>query len=225
MANDDRFLARAVELAAAGSERGDGGPFGAVIVRAGEIVGEGWNRVVAGKDPTAHAEIGAIRAACAALASFHLPGCTLYASSEPCPMCLAAAYWARIERIVFANSRAEAAAIGFCDDDLYQRTGPRPRRPPHRHGTPPAAGGTGTAATLGQRSAADAVLTPAGMRTNAAPPGIPAGCRCASSPLPCHERQVIACQRIGMARPSLQRTMPVPDSPAHCPGVVAAEGG
>jgi tRNA(Arg) A34 adenosine deaminase TadA len=123
MADDDRFLARALELAAAGSERGDGGPFGAVIVRAGEIVGEGWNRVVAGKDPTAHAEIGAIRAACAALASFHLPGCILYASSEPCPMCLAAAYWARIERIVFANSRAEAAAIGFCDDELYRELG------------------------------------------------------------------------------------------------------
>ncbi len=123
MADDDRFLARAVELAATGSERGDGGPFGAVIVRAGKIVGEGWNRVVAGKDPTAHAEIGAIRAACAALGGFHLPGCTLYASSEPCPMCLAAAYWARIDRIVFANSRAEAAAIGFCDDDLYSELG------------------------------------------------------------------------------------------------------
>jgi tRNA(Arg) A34 adenosine deaminase TadA len=119
MEQDDAFLARAVELAAHGSEAGDGGPFGAVIVYDRRIIGEGWNRVVAGKDPTAHAEIGAIRAACAALASFHLPGCTLYASSEPCPMCLAAAYWARIERIVFANSRAEAAAIGFCDDELY----------------------------------------------------------------------------------------------------------
>ncbi|MGB8240084.1 MAG: nucleoside deaminase, partial [Azonexus sp.] len=80
---------------------------------------EGWNRVVATHDPTAHAEIMAIRTACAAVNSFHLPETTLYASSEPCPMCLSAAYWARIERIVFANSRAEAAAIGFCDDDLY----------------------------------------------------------------------------------------------------------
>lgn len=116
---DDFFLARAVELALKGSELGEGGPFGAVIVRAGKIVGEGWNRVVASRDPTAHAEIVAIRAACAAVDRFHLPDSTLYASSEPCPMCLAAAYWARIGRIVFANSRAEAAAIGFCDDELY----------------------------------------------------------------------------------------------------------
>lgn len=116
---DDFFLARAVELARRGSESGDGGPFGAVIVREGQIVAEGWNCVVASRDPTAHAEIGAIRAACTGIGHFHLRGCTLYASSEPCPMCLSAAYWAHIERIVFANSRAEAAAIGFCDDALY----------------------------------------------------------------------------------------------------------
>jgi tRNA(Arg) A34 adenosine deaminase TadA len=119
MTGDDQFLARAVELARKGSELGEGGPFGAVIVCEGKVVGEGWNRVVATRDPTAHAEIMAIRAACAAVNGFHLPKTTLFASSEPCPMCLAAAYWARIERIVFANSRAEAAAIGFCDDDLY----------------------------------------------------------------------------------------------------------
>jgi len=119
MSLDDQFLARAIELARHGSESGDGGPFGAVIVRDGKIIAEGWNRVVASHDPTAHAEISAIRRACAETAHFHLPGCTLYASSEPCPMCLSAAYWARIERIVFANSRAEAAAIGFCDDELY----------------------------------------------------------------------------------------------------------
>jgi len=117
--HDERFLARALELALKGSELNEGGPFGAVLVRAGKIIGEGWNRVVASSDPTAHAEIGAIRMACAAVNSFHLPKTTLYASSEPCPMCLSAAYWARIERIVFANSRAEAAAIGFCDDELY----------------------------------------------------------------------------------------------------------
>ncbi len=116
---DDLFLARAVELAQKGSELGEGGPFGAVIVCGGKIIAEGWNRVVVSRDPTAHAEIGAIRTACAAVDSFHLPNSTLYASSEPCPMCLSAAYWARIERIVFANSRAEAAAIGFCDDELY----------------------------------------------------------------------------------------------------------
>ncbi len=116
---DDMFLRRAIELARQGSERGDGGALGAVLVRDGKIIAEGWNRVVASLDPTAHAEIGAIRTACAAVGSFHLPNTTLYASSEPCPMCLSAAYWARIERIVFANSRAEAAAIGFCDDELY----------------------------------------------------------------------------------------------------------
>jgi tRNA(Arg) A34 adenosine deaminase TadA len=116
---DDLFLARAIELALKGSELNEGGPFGAVLVRDGKIIAEGWNRVVATHDPTAHAEIMAIRTACAAVNSFHLPETTLYASSEPCPMCLSAAYWARIERIVFANSRAEAAAIGFCDDELY----------------------------------------------------------------------------------------------------------
>lgn len=119
MDHDERFLARALELALKGSELNEGGPFGAVLVRAGKIIGEGWNRVVASNDPTAHAEIGAIRMACAAVNSFHLPETTLYTSSEPCPMCLSAAYWARIERIVFANTRAEASAIGFCDDELY----------------------------------------------------------------------------------------------------------
>ena len=116
---DDQFLARAVELALTNVELGHGGPFGAVIVAGGEVIGEGWNQVVKLNDPTAHAEIQAIRAACAASGTFHLPGATVYASSEPCPMCLAAIYWARIERVVFANSRAEAAAIGFCDDELY----------------------------------------------------------------------------------------------------------
>lgn len=120
---DDQFLARAIELAQEAAASGQGGPFGAVIVRDGRIIAEGGNRVVASHDPTAHAEIGAIRSACAALGHFHLNGCTLYASSEPCPMCLSAAYWARIERIVFANSRSEAAAVGFCDDLLYEELG------------------------------------------------------------------------------------------------------
>lgn len=119
MNQDALFLARAIELAKKGSELGEGGPFGALIVCDGKIIAEAWNRVVASNDPTAHAEISAIRAACAAVNSFHLPNSTLYASSEPCPMCLSAAYWAHIERIVFANSRADAAAIGFCDDELY----------------------------------------------------------------------------------------------------------
>lgn len=119
MNNDEFFLTRSIQLAAESIANGQGGPFGAVVVRDGKIVGEGSNRVVPDNDPTAHAEVIAIRAACAALGSFHLTGCTLYASSEPCPMCLSAAYWARIDRIVFANTRAEAAAIGFCDDELY----------------------------------------------------------------------------------------------------------
>lgn len=116
---DERFLRRTLELACLNVERGDGGPFGAVITRNGEIIAEGWNRVVADKDPTAHAEVLAIRAACQKLQHFHLEGCTLYASSEPCPMCLAAAYWARVDRIVYANDRRAAAAIGFCDEALY----------------------------------------------------------------------------------------------------------
>jgi tRNA(Arg) A34 adenosine deaminase TadA len=118
--NDDEFfLKRAVQLAGESVAKGSGGPFGAVIVRAGKIIGEGWNQVVPNHDPTAHAEVQAIRAACASENCFHLTGCILYASSEPCPMCLSAAYWARISRIVFANPRAVAAAIGFCDDELY----------------------------------------------------------------------------------------------------------
>lgn len=116
---DDIFLARAIELAKKGSTSGEGGPFGAVIVREGEIIAEAWNQVVTHRDPTAHAEILAIRKACATVDSFHLAKTTLYASSEPCPMCLSAAYWAHIDRIVFANSRSEAAAIGFCDDEIY----------------------------------------------------------------------------------------------------------
>lgn len=116
---DEQFLQRAVDLALASLSLKEGGPFGAVVVKDGAVVGEGWNRVVATSDPTAHAEIIAIRAACQKLGRFHLSDCVLYASSEPCPMCLSAAYWARISRIVFANSRAEAAAAGFCDSDLY----------------------------------------------------------------------------------------------------------
>ena len=116
---DEKFLQRAVDLAQANVTLGEGGPFGALIVQDGQIIAEGWNRVVASHDPTAHAEIVVIRAACAKLGRFHLQDCVLYASSEPCPMCLSAAYWARVQRIVFANTRDEAAAIGFCDDELY----------------------------------------------------------------------------------------------------------
>jgi tRNA(Arg) A34 adenosine deaminase TadA len=116
---DMTFLRRAVQLAVASVRDHCGGPFGAVVVSEGHIVGEGWNQVVRNRDPSAHAEVMAIRAACRELDRFHLDGCTLYASSEPCPMCLSTAYWARISRIVFANPRSEAAEAGFCDDELY----------------------------------------------------------------------------------------------------------
>ncbi len=132
---DEIFLQRAVDLALASLSLREGGPFGAVIVRQGEIIAEGWNRVIATHDPTAHAEVVAIRAACAQLGRHHLADCTLYASSEPCPLCLSAAYWARLQRIVYANPRAAAAAIGFCDDELYEelRRPVNERRLPTEH--------------------------------------------------------------------------------------------
>jgi len=117
---DTMFLKRALELAEIGSTRADGGPFGALVVKSGQIISEGWNTVISSNDPTGHAELNAIRQACKKLKHFHLTGCTLYASSEPCPMCLAAAYWAHVDRIVFANSRKEAALIGFSDEDIYK---------------------------------------------------------------------------------------------------------
>jgi guanine deaminase len=99
---------------------GRGGPFGAVVARDGEIVGRGGNQVLSDSDPTAHAEIVAIRDACRSLGVFQLDGCVLYTSCEPCPMCLGAAYWARIERIVYANTRRDAAAVGFGDAFIYR---------------------------------------------------------------------------------------------------------
>jgi tRNA(Arg) A34 adenosine deaminase TadA len=120
LAVDDRaHLARAVALSREHMQAGAGGPFGSVVVRDGRVIGEGWNQVTSTNDPTAHAEVVAIRRACQALGSFSLKGATLYASCEPCPMCLASAYWARVSRIVFANTREEAAAIGFDDRLLY----------------------------------------------------------------------------------------------------------
>ncbi|MDR1840513.1 MAG: nucleoside deaminase [Holophagales bacterium] len=119
MNGDESFLKRALELAEIGVGRADGGPFGALIVKDGQIISEGWNTVIANHDPTAHAEINAIRLACEMLKTFHLAGCALYASSEPCPMCLSASYWARVDKIVFANARSKAALIGFSDESLY----------------------------------------------------------------------------------------------------------
>ena len=100
--------------------RNDGGPFGAVVVRRGKIVGCGWNRVTSTNDPTAHAEIMAIREACRRLKTFRLDDCELYASCEPCPMCLAALYWARIGKVFYAGKRSDAAAAGFDDDSIYR---------------------------------------------------------------------------------------------------------
>jgi guanine deaminase len=119
-AADLPYLERAVALARRNLETGDGGPFGAVVVLNERIVGEGSNQVLRSHDPTAHAEIVAIRAASQALSRFHLHGATLYTSCEPCPMCLAAAHWAHIRRIVFAADRHDAAAAGFQDADLYE---------------------------------------------------------------------------------------------------------
>ena len=114
-AEDSRFLARAVELSRQNLLSRSGGPFGAVIVRDGVIIAEGWNEVTSTNDPTAHAEVVAIRRACRAAGAFSLRGAWIYASCEPCPMCLAAIYWARLDRLVFANSRQQAASIGFDD--------------------------------------------------------------------------------------------------------------
>lgn len=122
----DAFMRRAIELSRHGSRRGDGGPFGAVVVRGGVIVGEGWNRVVAANDPTAHGEVEAIRDACRRLGTFSLAGCDLFTSAEPCPMCLAAIYWARLDRLYYGNTHADAAAIGFDDALIHGELGKPP---------------------------------------------------------------------------------------------------
>ncbi len=110
---------RAIQLAFEGMRRRAGGPFGALVVKEGRIVGEGYNQVALTNDPTAHAEVVAIREACRHLNTFQLDGCTLYASCEPCPMCLGAIYWARPAHLVFAASRHDAAAIDFDDAFIY----------------------------------------------------------------------------------------------------------
>jgi guanine deaminase len=117
--NDETFLARAIELATENVANA-GGPFGALIVRDGKVLAEGQNRVTATLDPTAHAEVVAIRAACQIVKSFSLEGATLYTSCEPCPLCLSAALWARVDRVVFAADRHDAAAGGFDDREFYE---------------------------------------------------------------------------------------------------------
>lgn len=117
---DQYFMGIAIELARQGVASGVGGPFGAVVVKDNQIIGKGQNRVLANNDPTAHAEVNAIRDACTNLQHFQLEGCTVYTSCEPCPMCLGALYWARPARIVYACSREDAASIGFDDDFIYK---------------------------------------------------------------------------------------------------------
>jgi guanine deaminase len=118
MTNQD-FMQRALDIALERMRANKGGPFGAVIVRGGTILAEGWNEVTSSNDPTAHAEVVAIRAACAKLGTFNLSDCEIFASCEPCPMCLGAIYWARLHRLYFANTREEAAGIGFDDEFIY----------------------------------------------------------------------------------------------------------
>jgi len=115
------FMQEAIALAEEGMRSGQGGPFGCVIVRRNEIIARGNNRVTSTHDPTAHAEVTAIREACRDLQTFQLADCELYTSCEPCPMCLAAIYWARIPTVYYGNTRADAAAIGFDDDFIYQQ--------------------------------------------------------------------------------------------------------
>ncbi len=125
MTHED-FMRRAIALSREHMNAGHGGPFGAVIVKDGEIVGEGWNQVTSANDPTAHAEVMAIRSACRRLGTFSLSGAVIYTSCEPCPMCLAAIYWARLSRIYYANTRNHAATIGFDDARLYDEIAAKP---------------------------------------------------------------------------------------------------
>ncbi|HEX3889635.1 MAG TPA: nucleoside deaminase [Verrucomicrobiae bacterium] len=115
-----KFMREAIRLSLTKMRGNCGGPFGAVVVRRGKIIGRGWNRVTSANDPTAHAEISAIREACKKLKTFRLDDCELYASCEPCPMCLAAIYWARFKKVFYANTRRDAARIGFDDDLIYR---------------------------------------------------------------------------------------------------------
>ncbi|NLG23179.1 MAG: nucleoside deaminase [Actinomycetales bacterium] len=115
----ERFLQQAIELAGRGVAAGDGGPFGALVVLDGEVIGEGWNRVPSTNDPTAHAEVVAIRAACQRLGSFQLTGAVVYASCEPCPMCLGAVYWARPDALYYAATKHDAARADFSDAFIY----------------------------------------------------------------------------------------------------------
>jgi guanine deaminase len=117
---DNPFMARAIQLSIDNVRSGRGGPFGAVVVRDGNIIAEGANQVTSTNDPTAHAEMVAIREACGKLGAFELEACEIYTSCEPCPMCLGAIYWARLSRVYFANADADASRVGFDDSLIYR---------------------------------------------------------------------------------------------------------
>jgi len=117
---DVQFMQKAIQLARQGMHHNQGGPFGAVVVKDGAIIGEGCNQVVTTNDPTAHAEMVAIRRACQFLGRFQLDGCVIYSSCEPCPMCLGAIYWARLAKIYYGCARVDAAKVGFDDYTIYE---------------------------------------------------------------------------------------------------------
>ena len=120
---NERYMREAIRLSIQKMRRGQGGPFGAVVVRTGRIIGRGWNQVTSANDPTAHAEVVAIRAACQRLRTFQLDDCDLYTSCEPCPMWLSAIYWARLRNVFYGNTRQDAARINFDDDFIYREVG------------------------------------------------------------------------------------------------------
>lgn len=128
MNEHEKFLREAIKLAHENITRKNGGPFGAVIVKDGEIIATGRNMVISHNDPTSHAEIVAIREACRKLGSYHLHDCVIYSSCEPCPMCLGAIYWSRPEALYFAASREDAAMAGFDDALFYEQSGVEPAR-------------------------------------------------------------------------------------------------
>jgi len=119
MSNHEKFMRMAIELSEYNVKNNHGGPFGAVIVKDGMVVARSGNRVVPDNDPTAHAEVSAIRLACKELQTYNLEGCEIYTSCEPCPMCLSAIYWAHLDKIYYANDKVDAAAIGFDDKFIY----------------------------------------------------------------------------------------------------------
>ncbi|HVW13948.1 MAG TPA: nucleoside deaminase [Mucilaginibacter sp.] len=123
MTDHEKFMRMAIDLSRQNVEQGAGGPFGAVIVKNSKIVAQRANRVLTENDPTAHAEVSAIRLACKQTGSYDLSGCVIYTSCEPCPMCLGAIYWARIDTVYYANSKTDASSIGFDDNFIYEELG------------------------------------------------------------------------------------------------------